>query len=214
LPPPGRRPNNAGTLHDNARGTADQGRLLPGTPEFEAAANAAKSQSIPNGARFLDKTNLYHGEFMYNFTNLAKIADITVGGNFRQYDLNSEGTLFARSDDGEEFNINEYGGYVQASRKLLSDALKLTASIRYDKNQNFKGVWNPRVSAVYTLGEHNFRASYQTGFRIPTTQTNTLTCSRRRPGSSAPCRCSANGTSLMPNPCTRWSRCRTSARPC
>jgi outer membrane receptor protein involved in Fe transport len=162
--------NNAGTLHTNARGAADQGRLLPGTPEFEAAAAAAKSRSIPNGARFLDKTNLYHGEFMYNFTNLAKIADITVGANFRQYDLNSEGTLFAQSDDGKEFNINEYGGYVQASRKLLSDALKLTASIRYDKNQNFKGVWNPRVSAVYTLGEHNFRASYQTGFRIPTTQ--------------------------------------------
>jgi len=162
--------NNAGGLHDNARNFADQGRLLPGTPEFEAAADAAKSRSIPSGARFLDKTNLYHAEFMYNFSDLTKIADITVGGNFRQFDLNSEGTLFAQSDDGEEFNINEFGGYVQASRKLLADALKLTASIRYDKNQNFKGVWNPRVSAVYTLNEHNFRASYQTGFRMPTTQ--------------------------------------------
>jgi outer membrane receptor protein involved in Fe transport len=162
--------NNAGALHTNARDAADGGRFLPGTPEFDAAADAAKSRFIPNGARFLDKTNLYHGEFMYNFGNLTQIADITVGANFRQYDLNSEGTLFAQSDDGEEFNINEYGGYVQVSRKLLADAIKLTGSIRYDKNQNFKGVWNPRISAVYTLGEHNFRASYQTGFRMPTTQ--------------------------------------------
>jgi outer membrane receptor for ferrienterochelin and colicin len=143
---------------------------MPGTPEFNQAADASRENSIPRGARFLDRTNLYHAEFMYNFTELASIADITVGGNVRQYDLNSEGTLFARSDDNEEFNINEFGAYVQASRKLFNDALKLTGSIRYDKNENFKGLFNPRISGVYTLGEHNFRASYQTGFRIPTTQ--------------------------------------------
>ncbi len=161
---------SAGNLHDNARNFADQGRLIPGTPEFNQAANAARENPIPRGARFLDRTNLYHAEFMYNFTELASIADITVGGNVRQYDLNSDGTLFARSDDNEEFNINEYGAYVQASRKLFDDALKLTGSLRYDKNENFKGLFNPRISGVYTLGEHNFRASYQTGFRIPTTQ--------------------------------------------
>lgn len=161
---------NASTLHTNARNFADQGRLMPGTPEFEQATNAARENPIPRGARFLDKTNLYHAEFMYNFTELAEIADITVGGNVRQYDLNSEGTLFARDSDNEEFNINEFGAYVQASRKLFDDALKLTGSLRYDKNENFKGLLNPRISGVYTLGEHNFRASYQTGFRIPTTQ--------------------------------------------
>jgi outer membrane receptor protein involved in Fe transport len=49
--------------------------------------------------------------------------------------------------------------------------LKLTGSVRYDKNQNFKGQVSPRLSAVYTVANtHNFRVSYQTGFRIPNTQ--------------------------------------------
>ena len=38
------------------------------------------------------------------------------------------------------------------------------------KTKNFDGQWSPRVSGVYSVGNHNFRASYQTGFRIPTTQ--------------------------------------------
>ena len=56
---------------------------------------------------------------------------------------------------------------------LEDDRLKLTASIRYDKAQNFEGNFSPRVSFAYAGGENknqNFRASFQTGFRNPTTQ--------------------------------------------
>jgi hypothetical protein len=55
----------------------------------------------------------------------------------------------------------------------MEDRLKVVASIRYDKSQNFDGNVSPRVSFVYSAGaqkNHNFRASYQTGFRNPTTQ--------------------------------------------
>jgi hypothetical protein len=51
--------------------------------------------------------------------------------------------------------------------------LKFTGSLRYDKSQNFEGQFSPRVSLVYSAGErknHNFRVSFQTGFRNPTTQ--------------------------------------------
>src|SRR5690606_14116784 len=38
-------------------------------------------------------------------------------------------------------------------------------------NENFKGQFSPRVSGVFTVAEnHNFRASFQRGFRIPTNQ--------------------------------------------
>ena len=58
---------------------------------------------------------------------------------------------------------------MQAAKKLLDDRLKLTASVRFDKNNNFSGSYTPRFSAVYTVAKvHNFRASYQTGFRNPT----------------------------------------------
>ncbi|MCS7018125.1 MAG: TonB-dependent receptor [Cytophagales bacterium] len=164
------------TFHQQARAIADQGRFLPGTPQFNQASEAVRSRPIPGnaqgvGALFTDKTSLYHFEGMYNFSNEIKFAEVLVGANYRIYALNSEGTLFARRDDGSEFNINEFGGFVQASKKLFEERIKLTGSLRYDKNQNFKGQLNPRASVVWTVAkDHNFRASYQTGFRIPTTQ--------------------------------------------
>ncbi|MCS6968851.1 MAG: TonB-dependent receptor [Cytophagales bacterium] len=166
------------TFHQQARAIADQGRFLPGSAEFDRASEAVRSRPIPGnlsrgevGAKFKDRTSLYHFEGMYNLSNQIKFAEIILGANYRVYALNSEGTLFARRDDGSEFNINEFGGFVQASKKLFEDRLKLTGSVRYDKNQNFKGQVNPRASAVLTVAkDHNFRASYQTGFRIPTTQ--------------------------------------------
>ncbi|MDP2042326.1 MAG: TonB-dependent receptor [Algoriphagus sp.] len=164
--------------HTFARGAADQGRFTPGSPEFNQARNNTTSTPIPGqfltaprriGSQFVDKTNLYHLEGSYQFKDI-KFADFVIGANYRSYQLNSEGTLFALDEAGSEFNIAEYGGYAQGSKKLFNDKFKLTASVRYDKNENFDGQWSPRVSGVYTAGNHNFRASYQTGFRIPTTQ--------------------------------------------
>ncbi|NVK48911.1 MAG: carboxypeptidase-like regulatory domain-containing protein [Cyclobacteriaceae bacterium] len=161
--------------HGAARAFADQGRFLPGTPEFNQALADVTSRPIPGnasgvGARFVDKTNLYHVEGSYNLSDQIKFAEFVVGANYRVYQLNSEKTLFATDENGNEFNIKEYGGYVQGSKSLFDDKFKLTASVRYDKNENFAGQWSPRVSGVYSTGNHNFRASYQTGFRIPTTQ--------------------------------------------
>ncbi len=164
---------NNGFLQNLARTTADQGRLVPGTPEFNAAATQIKSTAIPNGAKFLDRTNLYHAEGMYNLKKwiAPKVAELLVGGNYRFYDLNSQGTIFLKKPNSNaEYSIQEWGGYVQAA-KTLADLVKLTASLRYDKNENFKGQWSPRLSGVLTLAKnHHLRASYQTGFRIPTAQ--------------------------------------------
>ena len=165
----------ADQAHQAARSFADQGRYMPGTAEFQNALNAVTSRPIPGdqngvGAKFVDSSNLYHFEGSYNFSEYINFAEFVVGANYRIYDLNSNGTIFALDENGDEFNINEYGGYIQGSKKLFDDKFKLTASARYDKNENFEGQWSPRVSGVFTQGNHNFRASYQTGFRIPTNQ--------------------------------------------
>lgn len=175
--------------HGTARATADVGRLVPGTAAFNAAVDAIKARPLPQGAKFTDKSALYHLEGMYNFTEkLNNKLELIVGGNYRQYALNSEGTLFALQDNGEEFTINEFGAYAQASKKFFSDHFKLTGSLRFDKNENFQGVFSPRLSGVFTQGTSNFRASVQTGFRIPTTQDqyiNLLTPSARLLGGLA-----------------------------
>ncbi|WP_333599159.1 TonB-dependent receptor [Flavobacterium sp.] len=155
----------------NARATADTGRFLPGSPEFEnALATVTADPSLVTGSKFKDQSKLYHADANYNFKDLIKIAEIQVGGSYRKYVLNSGGTIFTDYDGPIKYN--EYGMYTQLQKKV-TDRLKFTGSIRYDKSENFKGFYSPRVSFVYSAGAnkvHNFRASYQTGFRNPTTQ--------------------------------------------
>jgi outer membrane receptor protein involved in Fe transport len=156
--------------HLAGRGSADVGRLIPGTPAFESAKTLARSKTIPAGSLFNDKTKLYHVEGQYNFKNQITFMDLLVGGSYRLYDLNSNGTIFADTV-GNDITIQELGAYVQASKKILNDKLKLTGSVRWDKNENFDAQINPRISGVYSVTpQQNFRVSYQTGFRMPTTQ--------------------------------------------
>ena len=122
---------------------------------------------------FLEKTSMRAAEGQYNLTEafgLAKYnADLLVGGSTRQFILNSQGTLFA--DTAGNITINESGAYAQLSKRFLDDLIKFSFSGRYDKNQNFEGQYTPRFSAVLSPSQdHNIRLSYQTGFRIPTTQ--------------------------------------------
>lgn len=168
---------SAGMAEDQAqlaaRTYADRNMPAPGTTEFNTLLNTYRDKAIVDGGgNFVDKTNLYHAEGVYNFKNQIKFMELLVGGNFRQYQLHSNGTLFADTKDGRNgtININEYGGFAQAAKSMFNNHLKLTGSLRYDKNQNFDGQFTPRISAVSTFGDHNFRVSYQTGFRIPTTQ--------------------------------------------
>jgi outer membrane receptor protein involved in Fe transport len=153
--------------HAAARAFADQGRYLPGTPEFEAEKKRLIGIQGLSGAGIFSESTLYHVEGQYDLSQYIDVLDVQVGGNFRRYDMFTNGTLF--DDKNGSIPINEGGAYVQASKSLINDNLKFTASIRYDKNQNFEGRFTPRGSAVYTVGGvHHFRTSYQTGFRNPT----------------------------------------------
>ncbi len=159
--------------HAAARQVADTGRLVPGTPQFQNAFNSVISDGdLTTGAKFIDNTQLRHADANYNFSYLTSdFADIQIGGSFREYVLNSNGTIFTDFDG--PISYNEYGAYMQLQKKMIDERLKFTGSIRYDKNEFFDGFFSPRVSFAYTAGEkrnQNFRISAQQGFRNPTTQ--------------------------------------------
>jgi iron complex outermembrane receptor protein len=159
--------------HLAARQFADKDMPKPGTSAYNQLLDKYRNSAIVDGGGgFADKTNLYHVEGFYNFKNEIKFIELLAGANYRIYQLRSGGTLFADNKEGRSgtIPISEYGAFVQAGKNLLANHLKLTGSIRYDKNQNFDGQFTPRISAVTSFGEHNVRLSYQTGFRIPTTQ--------------------------------------------
>ena len=157
--------------HATARATADIGRPAAGSPEFKKLFDRVRSIPISQGGGlFVDKTNLYNIEGQYDLSSATSaVADILIGANYKRYVLNSEGTLFA--DSTGKIPINEYGAYLQATREIFNNKLKLIASARYDKNENFEGRFTPRFSVVIKVAEdNNIRLSYQQAYRFGSTQ--------------------------------------------
>ena len=157
--------------HNTARAVADQGRPAAGSQQFRQLYDQVRKRPISaNGGLFLDRSDLYMVEGQYNFGSMIPFAEVIVGGNWKQYVLNSEGTLFADKVDST-IKIPEYGAYVQLGREIIKDRLRITASGRYDKNINFEGRFTPRVTALFKpMPDHNIRLSFQTAYRFPTTQ--------------------------------------------
>ncbi|MGW8122021.1 TonB-dependent receptor [Roseivirga echinicomitans] len=158
--------------HASARVSADNAQPKPGSAAFQALVESNRAKPISQGgAKFLDKSDLYHMEGNWNLSEKIDFADVIVGANYRRYALNSEGTLFGLENDGSEVTIDEYGAFLQASKSVANDNLNFQGSVRYDKNEYFEGQLSPRFSAVGTIADnHNIRGSFQRGFRIPTTQ--------------------------------------------
>ncbi|RTL59295.1 MAG: TonB-dependent receptor [Sphingobacteriales bacterium] len=155
--------------HNVGRALADQGRPVSGTDLFRNLYNKVSSDPIPIGGLLLDRSDLWGAEGQYNFQDIIKFVDVLVGANWKQYVLNSKGTLFI--DYNGPIKINEYGGYVQLTKRLFNERLILSASGRYDKNDNFKERFTPRATAVIKVAKNNnIRLSYQTAYRFPTTQ--------------------------------------------
>ena len=134
--------------HANARAVADTGRFLPGSAEFQNAYNTSiTNPDLTTGSKFQDASKYYHADANYNFSHLIDVVDIQVGGSFRQYSLNSSGTIYTDYDGA--INYSEFGLYTQLQKELeLSAAakLKLTGSVRYDKSEFFDGFLSPRLS--------------------------------------------------------------------
>ncbi|HPF97519.1 MAG TPA: TonB-dependent receptor [Mangrovimonas sp.] len=159
--------------HATARAVAETGRLEPGTAAFNNALKVVSSDpDLATGSKFQDASKYYHADANYNFSHLWDVVEIQVGGSYRKYSLNSSGTIYTDYDGSIDYN--EYGIYTQLQKELdLTDnvSLKLTGSIRYDKSEFFDGFLSPRLAAGFTINQnHNIRASFQTGFRNPTTQ--------------------------------------------
>ena len=172
-----------------ARGVADQGRVQPGTPEFENLKNtitginnwdiAANVPGAPatGGAWLNQRSRMYHAETQWDLSKKVKFIDLLTGADFRVYEVIPDGNNFVdfskplnerTTPGGNNLYYTKYGVFAQATKKLLNEKLKIVASLRMDQNLEFTPKFNPRIAAVYTLAEkHNFRASYQNGYRFP-----------------------------------------------
>ncbi len=150
-----------------ARNAADDGRLEPGSAEFQKTLERIRTtRDFRVGSAFTSKSGYTNFEGMYDLSAMIPYLDFQVGGNYRMYGVNTEGTVY--SDATEPIDIFEYGVYAQAAADVIEEKLRLTGSLRLDGHKNFENHISPRIAAVFTPVEnHNFRASFQSGFNNP-----------------------------------------------
>ncbi len=160
-----------------ARTFADAGRPQPGSEDF--TGSLARLQEINNwdiGAALRVKANLYHAEGQWSLTEewLQKWrkhagVEILAGFDHRTYAIVPDGNYFINPEsNGRHLTYAKTGGFVQATKVLFGEKLKLGATLRADKADYFDLKLNPRFTAVYAFHEnHHLRASYQSGYRFP-----------------------------------------------
>ncbi len=159
-----------------ARTQADKGRPQPNTPAFDDLIT--KLGDINNwdiGAALRVKSTMLHTE---GLTDLSKILSSTLqkknfgllaGFDFRDYFVVPDGNYFINPKaDGKNLSYWKTGVFLQGSKIVFDEKLKIVWTLRADKNQYFNVRFNPRGSVVYSVNENNhFRASYQNGYRFP-----------------------------------------------
>ncbi|HRF18313.1 MAG TPA: TonB-dependent receptor, partial [Chitinophagaceae bacterium] len=123
-------------------------------------------------ALFLDKSDLWASDAQFNISEIfkfSKVIDVVAGVSWKQWVMNSQGTIFA--DTNQVIRINEYGAFIQLKKSLFNDYLTLSASGRFDKQTNFDPRFTPRFTAVLKVVKDNFiRLSYQSAYRFPSHQ--------------------------------------------
>ncbi len=176
-------------LHNRARAYADsiiEPRLVPGTPEFQEAFDEITQRPLRNGGtRLVDRSALYHihGEWRFN-PDWAN--EIRVGANGRLFAPVSEGNIFEDTltfitetlPGGQEVVVDsffdritnyEYGVYAGIQKVFADEKLKLDATFRLDKNQNFNYVPSAALSLVFNATPRDvFRITFSAATRNPT----------------------------------------------
>ncbi len=169
---------NVAASHDAARAAADNGRFQPGTAAFDSVRN--QIIHINNwdtvGAQMLLKSAFVHVEGQYDWSHIIPFVQILTGFNYRKYIVTPDGNNYVNPASftdpklsNADFYYYSYGGFIQGAKSFLDEKLKFTASVRVDKSEYFSPKVNPRLAIVYSPSEqHNFRLSFQNGYRFPT----------------------------------------------
>ena len=162
-----------------ARTVADYGRLQPGTALLKSELGMLSDiNNWDEGAALRVKDRLLHAEGQLDISNLAGRdfknnigLDLLIGADYQSYIIDPDGNYFINPDREKSFDTFSYGktgGFVQAGKSMFSGLLKLSATLRADKNDYFDVKFNPRIAAVVTPSrEQSIRISFQSGSRFP-----------------------------------------------
>jgi len=156
---------------------ANELMLQPGTDAFNTAISNSTNQALLTfndngdlGALIKDISTVSTFEANYDFEDKISFANVIVGGLYRSFTLDTDGTLYTDYDDPIEYD--EFGVYAQVQKDLFNENVSMTASMRYDKQSVMEDAnVTPRLGLLFKLSEQsNIRVSGQVGYRNPTNQ--------------------------------------------
>ncbi|MEM6398065.1 MAG: TonB-dependent receptor [Bacteroidota bacterium] len=154
-------------------GFGNQARFEPGTARFQTAFDSITALlASEGGTRFFDRSALYHLAAEKKLPSLFRVGDngvfdATVGGSYRLFTPDSRGTIMSDTM-GRNIDTYEYGFYGGGTLNL-NNKVRISASTRLDKNQNFDLLFSPAASIVWTPRETTtLRASFSSAIRNPT----------------------------------------------
>lgn len=168
--------------HATARQAADAGRLQPGTAAFDQ--RRSQLQDVNNwdvGAALRVRAALLHAETQVNLAEALRRGnrpwptnlDLLAGADHRTYVVVPDGNYFINPNPGQDpltdnLTYSKTGGFAQVGGRFFTEKLRLTATLRADKNDYFDLKFNPRFTAVVSpTPRQNCRLSYQSGYRFP-----------------------------------------------
>ena len=162
--------------HHDARAVSDSGRPVPGTTEFNSLVGSLSDiNNWDIGAALRVRSKMLHVEGQYNLTSqlLAAVKqkydmDILIGLDHRTYIIVPDGNYFINPEEANEnITYGKSGGFLQIV-KGFGSKIRVSGTLRADKNEYYDLKWNPRVTAVYSPSLfHHLRISFQNGFRFP-----------------------------------------------
>jgi len=121
--------------------------------------------SLASGADLLETSAIFHVEGQTNHNFLEDRGRVVVGASFRNYNVDTEGTLMALSDDNR--SDNSYSAYGQVEFKVIPE-LKAVGAIRVDDADLHDTQYSPKAALVFSpTPDHSIRVTYNQAFQVP-----------------------------------------------
>lgn len=121
--------------------------------------------SLASGAGLLETSTISHIEAQGNRTFMDGKFRGIFGASYRQYDVNTNGTLMRLADDDRSDAVKSVYGQAEIR---LGEKFRFVGAARYDEGDLFEGQFSPKGAIVYTPGDnHAFRFTVNKAFQTP-----------------------------------------------
>jgi len=115
---------------------------------------------------FKEKSRRFNADFQYNY-NFSKAGLFLVAGlDYQNANPNTDdGTTLV--GNARDISISQTGAVLQLEKKILKQ-MRIIGAIRFDKNDNFKDLFAPKLTFVKDFNQGNIRFGWAKAYAFPT----------------------------------------------